>query len=182
VKARIILPAGLALQVRDQRGLLESLARIQARAIRARATVGLGAEGPLPRSGATPWVDTGQLLASVGVVSREGKRGPEAIVRALGMRLGRDNAAGAARARQRNKARRAAANSGIGVKVKIKARRIASTNAGLAAILSQPDPRPRHRKRVYRVIGATVGDESAIGTQAERIIKVLLTAQENPKP
>jgi hypothetical protein len=182
VRVRVDLPRGLTLTVLRQRELLEALARQQARAIRLRAALGVGAEGPLPRSGATPWVDTGQLLASVGVVSRDGKRGPEAIVRALGMRLGRDTAAGAARAKARNKARRAAANSGIGVKVRVKARRIASTNAGLAAILSQPDPRPKHRKRTYRVIGATVGDEAAIGTQAERLIKVLLTAQENPKP
>jgi len=53
-------------------------------------------------------------------------------------------------------------------------RRAVVDNAGLAAVLSQPDPRPNHRKRVWRVMGATSDEILEIQTTARREIRVRL--------
>jgi hypothetical protein len=53
-------------------------------------------------------------------------------------------------------------------------RRAVTDNAGLAAVLSQPDPRPNYRTRVWRVMGATSDEINDIQTSARREIRVVL--------
>jgi len=198
VRVKVDLPAGLTLTVENERALLEALARQQARAVRMRAIQQRGATlAPLPRpkDGGLAWHESGALIASIGVVSRMRRGRPEALVRPLGERTGRDFGAAVKRARERTKALRAAAvlgavlrdvgsassgASGLPAKParKLKLskvrRRAVVDNAGLAAVLSQPDPRPNHRKRVWRVMGATSDEILEIQTTARREIRVRL--------
>jgi hypothetical protein len=198
VRVKVELPKGLKLTVENERALLEALARQQARAVRMRAITQRGSTlEPLPRpkAGGLAWHDSGALIASIGVVSRLRRGRPEAIVRPLGNRTGRDFTAAKRRARERTQQLRAAAVLGAVLQSvgsassgaagtasrparklrlsKIR-RRAVTDNAGLAAVLSTPDPRPNHRKRVWKVMGATSDEINDIQTSARREIRVVL--------
>lgn len=198
MRVKVEIPKGLRLSVENERALLEALARQQARAVRMRAISQRGSTlEPLPRpkAGGLAWHDSGALIASIGVISRIRKGRPEAVVRPLGNRTGRDFAAARKRARERTQQLRAAAvlgavlqsvgsaSSGAAgtsskpagrVKLKKILRRAVTDNAGLAAVLSTPDPRPNHRKRVWKVMGATSDEINDIQTSARREIRVVL--------
>lgn len=199
MRVKVVLPAGLKLTVENERALLEALGRAQASNVRMRAIAQMGVSGPLPRprDGGLAWHESGALLASIGLVSRVRRGRPEVVVRPLGERTGRDFGAAVKRARARTKQLRAAAVLGAALqslagvstgtagiarqkksnKVLLSRirRRAVVDNAGLAAVLSQPDPRPGRRSNRYVVMGASRSDETEIENLTRRHIRVNLT-------
>lgn len=196
MRVKVVVPAGLNLTVENERALLEALGRAQASNVRMRAIAQMGVSGalPRPRDGGLAWHESGALLASIGTVSRVRRGRPEVIVRPLGQRIGRDFGAAVKRARESTKRLRAAAvlgaalqsmagaSSGGGnakpagkVKLSKLRRRAVVDNAGLAAVLSKPDPRPGRRTNRYVVMGASKSDEQEIETTTRRLIRVGLT-------
>lgn len=196
MRVKVVLPAGLRLTVENERALLEALGRAQASNVRMRAIAQMGVTGPLPRprDGGLAWHESGALLSSIGTVSRVRRGRPEVIVRPLGARTGRDFGAAVRRARERTKQLRAAAVIGAALQSlggassgggsskparklrlsKIR-RRAVVDNAGLAAVLSKPDPRPGRRSNRYVVMGASRSDEQEIEATTRRLIRVNLT-------